>query len=182
MCEKVVLVNDLNEVIGEKEKIQAHIEGALHRAFSIFLFNSDGAMLLQKRACTKYHSKGLWSNTCCGHPRPGESTKVAAHRRLKEEMNIDCQLHEIFSFTYRATLEDGFVEHEFDHVFIGIFNGEPIINKEEGEDWAWIDLISLKQDLANNPIIYTFWLRASIDRVIELYRVQKPRIDNSEPQ
>jgi isopentenyl-diphosphate delta-isomerase len=173
MCEKVILVNDLNEVIGEKEKIQAHIEGALHRAFSVFLFNSDSELLLQKRAGTKYHSKGLWSNTCCGHPRPGEDTKDGAHRRLREEMGIDCQLGEIFSFTYRVVLDNHLVEHEFDHVFIGIFDGEPILNKEEGEDWMWIDLKSLKQGLANNPNTYSFWLRACIDRVIDLYACMK---------
>lgn len=117
--EKVVLVNEQDEAVGVEYKTRAHLLGVLHRAFSVFVINATGQLLLQKRALTKYHSRGLWSNTCCGHPRPDESVEKASRRRLREEMGFDSDLSEIFHFVYRADLEDGFIENEYDHVLYG---------------------------------------------------------------
>jgi len=166
MEEKVILVDSDDHEIGIAEKLRTHREGALHRAFSIFVFNSKGELLLQKRAKGKYHSAGLWTNTCCGHPRPNENRRDAARRRLKEEMGIDCELAEIFSFVYRAALSSGLIEHEYDYVFFGNHDGEPAPNPEEAEDWKWVEMEQLKADLKSNPHAYTFWLAACLDRVI----------------
>jgi isopentenyl-diphosphate Delta-isomerase len=129
--DEVVLVNDDDEVIGVAEKLAAHLSGDLHRAFSIFVFNSAAQLLLQKRAASKYHSKGLWSNTCCGHPRPGESIEEASRRRLYEEMGFECEVRQVFALTYFAELDGGLFEHEYDHVFVGQFDGArlPIMTK-----------------------------------------------------
>lgn len=170
----MILVSETDETLGEKEKFLAHAEGSLHRAFSIFVFSSDQKLLLQKRARTKYHSKGLWSNTCCGHPRPGEATEHAARRRLQEEMGIDCPLTEIFSFIYRCELDDNLIEWEFDHVFMGTFDGEPILNTDEGEAWVWMDLESLTTNVVTNPDDYSFWLKASLAEVIRCLPQNSP--------
>ena len=162
--EKVILVDRSDRQIGVAEKLQAHHEGLLHRAFSIFVLNSQGQLLLQKRAKHKYHSGGLWTNTCCSHPRPDEPTELAVHRRLQEEMGFNCELREIFSFIYKAKLDHGLTEHEFDRVFVGY--SEPILNPEEAEDWKWIDLTSLQDDIQKNPQSYTYWLRDCCDRFI----------------
>ena len=164
--EQVVLVNEKDEVIGKQEKIRAHLLGALHRAFSIFIFNSRGQLLLQKRTTTKYHSRGLWSNTCCGHPRFGESTVQASRRRLSEEMGFDCELREMFEFVYRAELDDGLTEHEYDHVLVGNFDGTPNPSKNEVDDWKWIDLPTLKRDLQENPEEHTYWFRIALEMLI----------------
>ena len=161
--EEVVLVNEKDEVIGVEEKIKAHQLGELHRAFSIFIFNSEGQLLLQKRTSSKYHSKGLWSNTCCGHPRLNESTREASRRRLREEMGFDCDVREVLQFVYQAKLEDGLIEHEYDHVFVGTFDGNPVPDENEVDDWKWISLASLKTDLEENSETYTFWLRIALD-------------------
>lgn len=164
MEEKVILVNENDEAIGVGEKGRTHFEGRLHRAFSLFIFNSEGNLLLQKRAPTKYHSGNLWSNTCCGHPRPGERVEVAAHRRLREEMGFDCGLKEMFSFIYQAELDNSSIEHEYDHVLVGQFDGEPRLNRNEAIDWRWMNIETLKSDSQKNPAIYTYWLRLLLNK------------------
>jgi farnesyl-diphosphate farnesyltransferase len=164
--EEVILVNEKDEVIGVEEKIKTHQLGALHRAFSIFIFNSMGQLLLQKRASTKYHSQGLWSNTCCGHPRLGESTEQASRRRLQEEMGFDCQVSEVFQFLYRAKLEGGLIEHEYDHVLVGSFNSDPSPSPNEVDNWKWINLEKLKLDVQANPETYTCWFRIALDMLL----------------
>ncbi len=174
MEEKVILVDANDQEIGIAEKLIAHREGALHRAFSIFVFRSDGQLLLQKRAQTKYHSGGLWSNTCCSHPRPQEALEEAAHRRLTEEMGFDCALKEIFSLTYNVQLENDLWEHEYDHVFVGQYEGEPTPHPEEIDDWKWIDLGGVRKDIHNNPDRYTYWLRVCIDNIISHREQERP--------
>lgn len=156
--EEVVLVDTDGQQIGVEEKQQAHLDGALHLAFSIFVFNGAGELLLQRRAAGKYHSGGLWTNTCCGHPRPGEALDAAAHRRLREEMGFDCALREAFQFTYRAELGNGLIEHEFDHVLVGRFAGAPQPNPAEVEASRWMTQDELAQELIAEPHRYTYWL------------------------
>ncbi|MFC2143188.1 isopentenyl-diphosphate Delta-isomerase [Candidatus Aenigmatarchaeota archaeon] len=165
--EKVILVDENDNAIGEAEKMKAHEDGALHRAFSIFVFNSQGKLLLQQRAKHKYHCGGLWTNTTCSHPRSGEETKNAAHRRLKEEMGFDTDLEEVFSFIYKVKFDNGLHEHEFDHVFVGNWDGDPKINKEEVEDFKWINPEELKEDVMVNPDKYTYWFIEALDKIIE---------------
>jgi len=155
--EHVVLVDEHDAEVGTAEKLAAHRSGVLHRAFSVFVFDESDRLLLQRRATTKYHSAGLWSNTCCGHPRPGEGTSDAAHRRLREELGFTCPLRHIGSFTYQAALTDGLVEHELDHVFMGRFDGEPIPHPAEVAEWRWIDLKDLGRELANSSQEFTAW-------------------------
>jgi len=155
--EKVVLVDKNDNQIGLMSKMEAHQKGTLHRAFSIFLFNSENQILLQKRSSNKYHSGGLWTNTCCSHPRNGESVINAGNRRLFEEMGIKTELKEAFNFTYKAELENGLIEHEYDHVLIGEFNGNPILNKDEAEDWKWISMEDVRKDIVENETDYTVW-------------------------
>lgn len=164
--EKVILVNEKDRAIGVAEKIKAHREGRLHRAFSIFIFNAEGKLLIQRRTTTKYHSGNLWTNTCCGHPRPGEPLLKAAHRRLKEEMGFTCELKEVFSFIYEATLDNHLYEKEFDHVMIGRFDGDPGPDPAEASDWQWIDLKRLRKKIQKNPDDYTPWLKIAIDKMI----------------
>jgi isopentenyl-diphosphate delta-isomerase len=164
--DRIILVDEKDREVGEGEKLEVHRKGLLHRAFSIFIFNSRGELLLQKRAEGKYHSGGLWTNTCCSHPRAGENLEDAAHRRLKEEMGFDCPLREAFSFVYKARFGNGLTEHELDHVFIGHYDRNPKPNPEEYEGWKWISLGELKEDVTKNPEKYTYWLRACLDRVI----------------
>ena len=165
--EKVILVDENDNVTGIEEKIKAHKDGKLNRAFSIFVFNSKGELLLQKRAKEKYHSGGLWSNTCCGHPRPNESLEGAAHRRLKEEMGFECALVHLKSagFIYKVKVNDLF-EYEYDHIFVGKFNQAPRPNPQEVEDYQWIDQEKLKKDILANPDKYTYWFKASANKVI----------------
>ena len=167
MQEHVILVDPKGREIGTQEKMQAHRDGKLHSAFSIFIFNAVGELLLQKRARTKYHSGGLWTNTCCSHPRPGESYHSAARRRLNEEMGFDCELTGLFSFIYHAQLDNSLFEHELDHVFIGHYNGQPIPNLDEVDDWKWMNIRALKQDIRENPENYTYWFKLTLDRVVE---------------
>ncbi len=167
MEEQVILVDEGDRQIGVAEKLKAHQEASLHRAFSIFVLNSQNQLLLQKRAKTKYHSGGLWTNTCCSHPRPEEVTLLAAHRRLKEEMGFDCKLTEIFSFTYKIKLDRDLFEHEFDHVLLGRFDGEPNLNLEEAEDWRWMAIEDLMVDIKVNSHLYTYWLQTCIDKFVD---------------
>jgi len=164
--EKIILVDKKDRKVGTGEKLEIHKSGKLHRAFSIFIFNRKGELLLQKRAKGKYHSGGLWSNTCCSHPRAGEELGEAVHRRLKEEMGFDCPVKEAFSFIYKVKFGNGLYEHELDHVFIGSYDGEPKPDPEEAEEWKWVSLKELKKDIQKNPGNYTCWLRVSLDRVI----------------
>ncbi len=138
MEELVVLVDENDKPVGTEEKLKAHQDGKLHRAFSVFIFNSQKQLLLQRRALSKYHSAGLWTNTCCSHPRPEESVLASAHRRLQEEMGFDCELKEIFNFKYKADFDNGLVEHEFDHVIIGYHDQNPISNPNEVDSYKWI--------------------------------------------
>lgn len=165
--EKVVLVDPDDKVMGEMEKIQAHKEGILHRAFSIFVFNTQGEVLLQKRASHKYHSPGLWTNTCCSHPRPGESVLEAAYRRLKEEMGMATRLERKFSFLYKAEFENGLTEHELDHVLFGYSDDKPILNPDEVEDFKYIPMEALTQDIEKHPENYTVWLKHCLNKVLK---------------
>lgn len=162
MEEKVILVDQFDNQIGTQEKLQAHIDGALHRAFSIFIFDQNGKMLLQKRAKEKYHSGGLWTNTCCSHPRPNETNLDAANRRLREEMGMACKLYPSFSFIYKADLDKGMIENEFDHVFIGITNDLPVLNTEEAEGFKYLETEKVIEDMAHNPHRYTEWFKICI--------------------
>ncbi|MFZ1806460.1 MAG: isopentenyl-diphosphate Delta-isomerase [Cyclobacteriaceae bacterium] len=157
----VILVDSEDRQIGTMEKMEAHRKGVLHRAFSVLVFNSKGEMLLQKRAKSKYHSGGLWSNACCSHPRPGETLKDATKRRMREELGIDTQPKYLYKFQYKAELGD-LIEHELDHVYVCEFDGEPTINLEEVEDWVYLDSALLKSKITENPEQYTFWLNEII--------------------
>lgn len=163
--EKVILVDEHDQEIGEAEKMQAHQEARLHRSFTIFIFNSKGETLLQQRAKTKYHSGLLWSNACCGHPRPGETTKEAAQRRLKEEMGFDCELEEILQFTYKVKLDHDLWEHEFDHTFRGIYDGEVKPNLQEADSFKWIEREDLLGDVKDHPAHYTEWFKIVLGRL-----------------
>ncbi len=165
MQEYVILVDEKDCELGVMEKMQAHIEGKLHRAFSVFIFNDKGEMLLQQRALSKYHSGGLWTNTCCSHPRPNETIKDAANRRLFEEMGMSCDLTIKTSFIYKAPFDNGLTEHELDYVLIGTSNQNPLINPEEVETYSWKSLDTIKKDLHLNSNRYTAWFKIAIDRV-----------------
>lgn len=161
--EHVILVDPFDLEIGTMEKLEAHQKGLLHRAFSVLLFNSQGELMLQQRSLNKYHSPGLWTNTCCSHPRPNENTLSAAMRRLQEEMGLSCNLKEIFHFTYRAELEDGLIEHEIDHVFIGFTDATPHLNQNEAMGFKWLSLSRILKDLQEQPEQYTAWFQILIN-------------------
>ncbi|MBS7250291.1 MAG: isopentenyl-diphosphate Delta-isomerase [Candidatus Freyarchaeota archaeon] len=167
MSEMVILVDQNDNEVGTGEKMKIHEEGRLHRAFSIFVFNSKGETLLQKRAKSKYHSGGLWSNTCCSHPRPGEDTEQAAHRRLKEEMGFDCDLKKIFAFVYKANLDHNLTEYEFDHVFVGNYDGKVEINPMEAEDYKWVNMKTLKDNVEKHPEKYTVWFKIAFNEILK---------------
>jgi len=167
MEEQIILVNENDEPVGTMGKLETHEKGLLHRAFSIFVKNQEGKLMLQKRAVTKYHSGGLWTNTCCGHPRTGEETLAAAHRRLREEMGFDCHLEEVFVFHYTTSLEKGLTENEIDHVFVGTFSEEPHINPEEADDWVWMTREEIEKDLAAHPEKYTYWFGIAMQKAKE---------------
>ena len=161
--EKVILVDENDNQVGLMPKLEAHQKGLLHRAFSIFIFNSKYELLLQKRASSKYHSGGLWTNTCCSHPREGEEILDAANRRLIEEMGIETSLRKVHDFIYKAELDNDLTEHEFDHVFYGIYNEDPIINEDEADDFKWIDMDSLNEDIKTNGNNYTIWFKIAFE-------------------
>ncbi|OHX65850.1 isopentenyl-diphosphate Delta-isomerase [Flammeovirga pacifica] len=162
---KVILVDKKDNEIGAMGKQLAHIEGVLHRAFSVFLFNAKGELLLQQRALTKYHSGGLWTNTCCSHPSPGESLESAVPRRLNEELGIQSETIHVGHVLYKAEFGNGLIEHEYDHVFIGNFDGDVHINKEEVEAIKYVSLEELDQWLKNKPNDFTAWFPLCLDIV-----------------
>ncbi len=162
--EHVILVNESDEPIGLMPKMEAHEKALLHRAFSVFVMNDKGETMLQQRAKNKYHSPLLWTNTCCSHQRDGESNIDAGKRRLMEEMGFSTELKELFSFIYKAPFDNGLTEHEFDHVMIGTFLGEPNINPDEVADWKWILPEDIKKDIEENPEHYTAWFKIIFER------------------
>ena len=161
--EKVILVDKNDKQVGLMPKLEAHKKGVLHRAFSIFIFNSKYELLLQKRASSKYHSGGLWTNTCCSHPREGEDILDAANRRLDEEMGIKTSLRKVYDFIYKAELDNQLTEHEFDHVFYGVCDNDPILNKDEAEDFKWVDMEKLNNDIIKNEDNYTVWFKIAFE-------------------
>lgn len=169
--EQMILVNNRDEPMGTMEKMEVHRQGLLHRAFSVFVFDRSGRFLIQQRASSKYHSSGLWTNTCCSHPRPGESVKEAAFRRLKEEMGLETDLTEIFSFIYRAEMENGLIEHEYDHVFAGSFNDTPQPDPHEVQDWDYVSITELKQMMQETPEIFTSWFRIAFPKIEEWWNL-----------
>ncbi len=162
--EQVILVNKNDQQIGLMPKMEAHEKARLHRAFSVFILNESGEIMLQQRAADKYHSPLLWTNTCCSHQREGESNLEAGKRRLQEEMGFTVELKELFSFIYKAPFDNGLTEHELDHVMIGHYNEEPIINPEEVENWKWMTPSEIQQDIAQNPEDYTAWFKIIFER------------------
>jgi isopentenyl-diphosphate delta-isomerase len=164
----VILVNERDKAIGTMDKMKAHELGVLHRAFSIFLFNDNGELLLQKRNDSKYHSGGLWTNTCCSHPKPSDILKEGALKRLNEEMGIAADIKFVFSFIYKAEFDNGLIENEFDHVFLGSFNGIPNINSDEVSDWKYMSLQSIKNEIELSPELFTEWFKIALPK-LEIY-------------
>jgi len=155
----VILVDEQDNKVGLMEKIEAHEKALLHRAFSVFIFNAEGELMLQQRALHKYHSPGLWTNTCCSHQRDGESNIEAGKRRLKEEMGFVVDLKETTSFIYKAPFDNGLTEHELDHILVGRYDQAPELNPEEAAGWKWMSLPDIKNDIAKNPHRYTAWFK-----------------------
>lgn len=159
MEEKVILVNENDEQLGLMGKMEAHQKALLHRAFSVFVFNKKGELMLQQRALDKYHSPGLWTNTCCSHQRSGESNLQAGKRRLQEEMGFECGLKELFSFVYKAPFDNGLTEHELDHVMVGHYDQDPVINPAEVASFKWMPMEDVKRDILEQPELYTEWFK-----------------------
>ncbi len=166
---EVVLVNERDEAIGTMEKMEAHQKGELHRACSIFIYNSQGEMLLQQRATSKYHNGGLWTNACCSHPYPGETIETAASRRLMEELGFTMPLKKIFNFTYKVDFPNGLTEYEFDHVLYGVYDGEILPDKAEVMDVKFVTPEAVKNELKLHPALYTAWFKIAFPK-IELYQ------------
>jgi len=165
MEQQVIIVNEADEAKGAMNKIEAHRKGILHRAFSVFIFNHKGEMLLQQRALNKYHSGGLWTNACCSHPSPGDETYDAAMKRLKEEMGFETELEKIFDFVYKAEFENGLTEYEFDHVFVGEYDGEVDFFREEVMDYCYKNMQDISDSLQDYPLRYTAWFRLAYPRI-----------------
>lgn len=165
MEERIVLIDESDNIIGYEEKYIVHQKGMLHRAFSVFIVNGN-MMLIQKRNINKYHSGGLWSNACCSHQRKGEILSEAIHRRMKEELGIDCEIEELFAFTYQTTFDNGMSENELDHVFLGEYSGALFPDRQEIEHIKWIDVDELSRDVNNNPADYTYWFREALPKVM----------------
>lgn len=163
MMEYIITVDEQDRETGYIEKLEAHKKGVLHRAFSILVFNKKGELLLQKRNKDKYHSPGLWTNTCCSHQRVGEQLSEAVTRRLMEEMGFVCELEELFHFIYKTQFDDGLIEYELDHVFVGQYDEEIAINEEEVEEYKWVIPSQLQEDIKNNPENYTYWFKILMD-------------------
>lgn len=164
--QKVILVNEQDEPIGITDKMQSHREGLLHRAFSVFIFNQKGEMLLQRRALNKYHSGGLWSNACCSHPKPGDETLTAAKIRLKGEMGFETELEKIFDFTYKTEFDNGLTEYEIDHVFVGSYDGKIEFNKDEIMDYCYKNINEIEQSLLTHPGKFTTWFQLAFPGVL----------------
>ncbi|MBS3177043.1 isopentenyl-diphosphate Delta-isomerase [Candidatus Woesearchaeota archaeon] len=165
MQEMLILVDENDREMGVSEKLQTHKEGKLHRGFSIFIFDQRGKLLLQQRSLTKYHCPGLWSNTCCGHPRHGENIEETAHRRLEEEMGFNCDLKEVGSFVYKTKFGNGLHEHEYLHVFKGVHDQDPDANPQEAEAWKWVSIPHLQKDILKNPSQYTYWFKLCFSKL-----------------
>lgn len=161
--EEVILVDEFDREVGALEKMAAHRQGKLHRAFSILIFNTKGELLLQQRALGKYHSGGLWTNTCCSHPRPGESLVEAGKRKLLQEMGFDCDLTYSHKFLYKVELDNNLIEHEWDHVLIGYYDGNPQPNREEAMAWKFVSLEEIKTDARQRPEAYTLWFKLILE-------------------
>lgn len=162
--EMVILVNEVDKKIGLMPKQEAHEKALLHRAFSVFIFNDKKELMLQQRAFDKYHSPGLWTNTCCSHQRDGESNIEAGKRRLNEEMGFESELKETISFIYKAPFDNGLTEHEFDHILIGFYNDTPNLNPDEVANWKWMPVEDIKKDISKNPDSYTAWFKIIFDK------------------
>ena len=163
----VILVNEKDEPTGTMEKMEVHQKALLHRAFSIFIFNDRGEMLLHKRAADKYHSAGLWTNACCSHPQPGEQIMEAAKKRLQEEMGITTTLKKVFDFIYKASFDNGLTEHEFDHVFIGVYNGIISPNTAEVSDYCFKRMEAVNDAIQSRPQHFTEWFKIAFPKVEE---------------
>jgi isopentenyl-diphosphate delta-isomerase len=166
MTETLILVDEHDNPVGTGEKLDVHRRGLLHRCFSIFVLDAHGRVLMQKRAASKYHSGGLWTNTCCGHPVAGEEVADAARRRLGEEMGFECALEELFTFVYRAELDHGLTEHEFDHVFLGRYEGPLTPDPEEADGYSWERVAFVADDMERRPEVYTVWSRIAFARLL----------------
>ncbi|MGE5108929.1 MAG: isopentenyl-diphosphate Delta-isomerase [Sphingobacteriales bacterium] len=163
--QEVILVNEQDEPVGTMEKMEAHKKAILHRAFSVFIFNSKGEMLLQQRAARKYHSGGLWTNACCSHPKPGEEAKQAAERRLNEELGFSANLKKAFHFTYKVSFENGLTEHEYDHVFTGLYEGVIHPNTDEVSDYCYKTMKEIQSSLETHPQKYTAWFHIAFPQL-----------------
>lgn len=163
----VILVDSQDNELGVMEKLEAHEKGVLHRAFSIFLLNSKGEMLIQQRAMSKYHSPGLWTNACCSHPAPAETILDAGKRRLQEELGLSTVLVDAFKFEYRETFDNALTEHELDHVLVGYTDDSPILNSDEAKDYRWVDLSDLLVEISLNPELFTVWFKIILTEHIE---------------
>jgi isopentenyl-diphosphate Delta-isomerase len=169
----LILVDSEDIVLGKMEKSIVHQKGILHRAFSVFIFNSKGQMLIQQRANEKYHSGGLWTNACCSHPRFGENLNDAVKRRLYEEIGLHCSTTFAFSFQYKAEFENGLIENEFDHVYIGVSDDQPVPDFSEVKDWKYEEVSSIQQNLKENPSEYTVWFRLCFEQVLKHYKTME---------
>ena len=169
--ELVILVNKKNEQLGLMPKMEAHEKALLHRAFSVFVFNDKNQLLLQQRAAAKYHSPLLWTNTCCSHQRDGETNIDAGKRRLKEEMGFDCDLKEVTSFIYKAPFDNGLTEHELDHILIGYYSDNPVINVEEVQNYKWMSLEEVKNHIEDRPALYTEWFKIIFEKYYDFIKV-----------
>lgn len=163
---KVVVVDVNDKPLGEMDKLAAHVEGRLHRAFSVFIFNSKMELLLQQRAMQKYHGAGLWTNTCCSHPQINEDVKASAEERLNFEMGLDCHLEFLYSFIYRAEVENNLIENELDYVFVGFTDNLPEINLAEAKAYKWMLVNDILDDFVNNPETYTYWFKMALPKVL----------------
>ncbi|MEN5055905.1 MULTISPECIES: isopentenyl-diphosphate Delta-isomerase [Sphingobacterium] len=164
---KVVLVDEQDRALSEMDKMDAHKIGALHRAFSIFIFNSNGEMLIHQRANHKYHGGGLWTNACCSHPQWDEDIEESAKERLQFEMGLQCELKRVFSFIYHTPVENNLIEHEYDHVLVGYTDREPVPNVNEVMNYKWIDRLDLLQQIAAEPDAFTYWFRIALPQIIK---------------
>ena len=170
MNDKLILVDEIDMPTGTMDKLAVHQLGLLHRAFSVFIFNSKGELLLQQRSDAKYHSGGLWTNTCCSHPRFGEDLHDAVKRRLKEEMGMRCETSFAFNFVYKTSFENGLTEHEFDHVYIGVTDQLPIPDITEVQNWRYITLGDLEISVNTQPQLYSEWIKICLPKVLQHYK------------